>query len=68
MDAKLEIEGEKRKTVCGTPNYIAPEVLDSKLGHSYEVDIWALGVIIYAMICGRPPFETPEVKQTYKKI
>ncbi len=68
MAAKLEIEGEKRKTVCGTPNYIAPEVLDSKLGHSYEVDIWALGVIIYAMICGRPPFETPEVKQTYKKI
>jgi polo-like kinase 1 len=68
LAAKLEIEGEKRKTVCGTPNYIAPEVLDSKLGHSYEVDIWALGVIIYAMICGRPPFETPEVKQTYKKI
>ena len=71
MAAKLEIEGEKRKTVCGTPNYIAPEVLDSKLGHSYEVDIWALGVIIYAMICGRPPFETPEVKQhtkRYKKM
>jgi polo-like kinase 1 len=64
----LEIEGEKRKTVCGTPNYIAPEVLDSKIGHSYEVDIWALGVIMYAMICGRPPFETAEVKLTYKRI
>jgi len=43
-------------------------VLDSTTGHSYEVDIWSFGVIMFAMILGRPPFETPDVKQTYKKI
>lgn len=68
LAAKLDFEGERRRTVCGTPNYIAPEVLDSTTGHSYEVDIWSFGVIVYAMILGRPPFETPDVKQTYKKI
>ena len=68
LAAKLEFDNEKRHTVCGTPNYIAPEILENKLGHSYEVDVWSLGVVIYTLIIGRPPFETPEVKSTYKKI
>lgn len=68
LAAKLNFEDERRRTVCGTPNYIAPEVLESKLGHSYEVDIWSFGVIIYTMIIGRPPFETSDVKATYKRI
>jgi polo-like kinase 1 len=42
--------------MCGTPNYIAPEILDNKIGHSYEVDIWSYGVIAYALLIGRPPF------------
>ena len=62
------MEGERRRTVCGTPNYIAPEVLEGKEGHSYEVDIWSFGVILYTMLIGRPPFETQEIKQTYKRI
>ena len=62
LAAKLEQENERRRTVCGTPNYIAPEVLDGKDGHSYEVDIWSFGVILYTMIIGRPPFETSEIK------
>jgi polo-like kinase 1 len=67
LAAKLEFDDQKRKTVCGTPNYIAPEVLEKK-GHSYEVDIWSLGVVLYTLLFGKPPFETNDVKLTYKKI
>ena len=49
LATKLEFDGEKKKTICGTPNYIAPEILDGKCGHSYEVDIWSLGVIMYTI-------------------
>ena len=42
--------------MCGTPNYIAPEIIQGGVGHSYEVDIWSEGVICYAMFYGRPPF------------
>jgi len=54
--------------VCGTPNYIAPEILEGKTGHSFEVDVWSLGVIMYTLIIGKPPFETNNVKETYKRI
>lgn len=68
LAAQVFYEGEYKKTVCGTPNYLAPEVLENKQGHSFEVDFWAIGVILYTMLCGRPPFESSEVKQTYQKI
>ncbi|EGR31491.1 protein kinase domain protein [Ichthyophthirius multifiliis] len=68
LATKLEFDGEKKRTICGTPNYIAPEILDGKIGHSYEVDVWSLGVIIYTLLIGKPPFETSDVKSTYKRI
>ncbi|ORD97040.1 CDC5 [Hepatospora eriocheir] len=62
-------EGMKRKTLCGTPNYIAPEVLfDKKTGHSFEVDLWSLGVIIYTLLIGTPPFQKNTVEEIYKNI
>ena len=68
LATKLEFDGERKRTICGTPNYIAPEVLDGKTGHSYEVDVWSLGVIIYTLLVGKPPFETADVKTTYRRI
>ena len=68
LAALIEYEGERKRTIWGTPNYIAPEVLSSRIGHSYEVDLWSLGVITYTMLYGRPPFETKDVKMTYKRI
>ncbi|EKX53816.1 hypothetical protein GUITHDRAFT_64205 [Guillardia theta CCMP2712] len=68
LACKLQFDGERKRTLCGTPNYIAPEVLDGKNGHSYEVDTWSIGVVMYTCLVGKPPFETADVKSTYKLI
>lgn len=62
-------DGEKKVTMCGTPNYIAPEVLFGKAsGHSFEADVWSLGVIIYTLLVGVPPFQKKSVEEIYKMI
>ncbi|RNF19555.1 putative protein kinase, putative,polo-like protein kinase [Trypanosoma conorhini] len=69
LAAELQYDGERKRTICGTPNYIAPEIIDSAHeGHSYEVDIWSLGVILYTLLVGEPPFQTSDVKATYRRI
>ncbi|CAD6185708.1 unnamed protein product [Caenorhabditis auriculariae] len=60
-------DDERKKTLCGTPNYIAPEVLN-KDGHSFEVDIWAIGCILYTLLFAHPPFESKSLQQTYDRI
>merc|ERR1719270_3210738 len=67
LATKENFEGERKRTLCGTPNYIAPEVLTKK-GHSYEVDIWSIGCIMYTLLVGKPPFETQTLKDTYNRI
>ncbi|KEP67544.1 UNVERIFIED_CONTAM: AGC kinase [Hammondia hammondi] len=54
-------------TLCGTPEYIAPEVLLNK-GHGKPVDWWTLGILIYEMILGYPPFFDDEPMGVYQKI
>lgn len=69
LAAKLDYDEEKKTTICGTPNYIAPEILDNHhKGHSFQVDVWSLGVVMFTMLVGKPPFEDVDVKSTYQRI
>lgn len=63
----VQSDKDRKRTLCGTPNYIAPEVL-SKKGHSFEVDVWSLGCIMYTLLVGKPPFETTSLTETYSRI
>uniref|UniRef100_A0A8C6SJ21 Serine/threonine-protein kinase PLK n=1 Tax=Neogobius melanostomus TaxID=47308 RepID=A0A8C6SJ21_9GOBI len=67
LAAKLEAVEQRKKTICGTPNYLAPEVLNRQ-GHGTESDVWSLGCVMYTLMCGNPPFETLDLKETYKCI
>lgn len=67
LAAKLETVEQRKKTICGTPNYLAPEVLNRQ-GHGTESDVWSLGCVMYTLMCGNPPFETLDLKETYKCI
>jgi len=65
--AKVVEPGSRTYTLCGTPEYIAPEVLLNK-GHGKPVDWWTLGILIYEMIVGYPPFVDEDPMGIYQKI
>ena len=51
----IDFEGEQRSTLCGTPIYLAPEMITNS-GHDKHVDIWCLGVLLFELLTGTPPF------------
>ncbi|ORZ23114.1 kinase-like domain-containing protein [Absidia repens] len=56
------------KTVCGTPNYMAPEILFGDHRHNQMVDIWSLGILMYTLLTGQHPFQMKSYNSIYQKI
>lgn len=65
--AKKITELLPNETACGTPGYVAPEILRGD-PYGAEVDIWSMGVIIYVLLAGYPPFYDEDQKKLFKKI
>lgn len=60
-------QNKKASSICGTPNYLSPEVL-TRNTHSYAIDVWAIGVSTFIMLTGKQPFKSINKKSTFDKI
>jgi polo-like kinase 4 len=67
LAVQLEHPDEEHFTLCGTPNYIAPEVV-SKRAHGFPADLWSIGCLFYFLVCGAPPAEQVDVKDIMAKL
>ena len=60
--------GKKLKIFCGTPSYMAPEIVARKEYSGFCADVWAMGVLLYALLCGSFPFRGQNDRELYRKI
>ncbi|XP_063620371.1 serine/threonine-protein kinase PLK4 [Cydia splendana] len=67
LATQLNGPDEKHVTMCGTPNYISPEVASREV-HGLPADVWGLGCLLYTLLVGSPPFHTQHVKTTLNKV
>ena len=66
--ARMLTAGDMMKTACGTPGYVAPEILKNKGYDSGAVDMWSAGVILYILLCGFSPFYEEELPALFDQI
>ncbi|XP_012940438.1 serine/threonine-protein kinase PLK4 isoform X2 [Aplysia californica] len=67
LATQLQGPDEKHFTMCGTPNYISPEIA-MRSAHGLEADVWSLGCMLYTFLVGKPPFDTDAVKSTLNRV
>lgn len=60
-------DSKKRETMCGTLDYLAPEMVDEYQTHDYAVDNWTLGILCFEFLYGFPPFEAKSKDDTLKR-
>ncbi|CAK8697491.1 unnamed protein product [Clavelina lepadiformis] len=67
LATRLALPTDKHFTMCGTPNFISPEIA-TRSAHGLESDVWSLGCMLYTFLVGTPPFDTDAVKSTLNKV
>lgn len=67
LSMKLKGHDEETSTMCGTPNYLSPEIAN-QTSYGFKSDCWSLGIILYVLLAGRSPFEGENQGMTLKRI